>query len=595
MKLHKAFDCLFHLLWLTLFAMAIVMYKERLFADASYYFFHAINSAWFHVEHGRVVLGISQLLPLMGYYLGLPLKILMLLASVGHELFYYAIFLLCYYKLKDQATAIAVLLIHLIGQLWLYYSPMLEICYGAALAALLYALLKSEKYKDDKWLMLMLLVQWFAMSSHPENFILIGLVIAYDIINRGFQKRIHGITIGFAALGFLLELLSFSEYESNHVNFIEAGKQSAAVNLFKLDYAKEVLELFTTYYPELVVMLLLASILTWYRKRNWTLLLMLASVSTVLLLINQLYFANEFTRYYESAYSPLVGIVVLVFVHEVFHLSQKWAIAALASFAIVMASNRMIWIWDFGADLRQRSEQLDRIVDHAQTLGKSKYLINIGNYQRPYSDYTWANPIESLLYSAIDGPENTVTIAEENEVNYEKNYLVLNDSNFMFRRFEVLPVDFLNQHLFHLDQEPYHYLNQAFSNENLDELQQNVSLSFVAPKLSHEAGDTVITRLAIENRSKTILRSKVNEGVSLSYHWLQEEEVIEWDGMRTYLEVDVHDRHAQDQLIVMPNKAGKYTLVPDLVIEGKMWFDLKASVEVYVKPKSDTSAHSIKP
>lgn len=572
--------------------MAIIMYKERLFADASYYFFHTINSGWFHVEHGRVVLGISQLLPLLGYYLGMPLKILMLLSSIGHELFYYVIFLVCYYKLKDHATAIAMLLIHLIGQLWLYYSPMLEICYGAALATFLYAILKSGKYKDDKWLILLLLTQWFAMTSHPENFVLVGLVIAYDMINRGFEKRIHILTIAFSILGFILEILSFSEYESGHVNFIGEGKKATAANLFQADYANELLTMFSEFYPELIAMFCLAAVVSWYRNRNLSLLLLISTVAALLLLVNQLHFANVFSRYYESTYNPLVGIIAFLFVQEMFLIPQKWVKTLVASAAVLIALGRAIWIWDFGADLRQRSAQLDRIVDHAQWVGKSKYLINTGNYHRPYSSYTWANPIESLLYSAIDGKENTVTIAEENEINYEKNYLALNDSNYMFRRFEIEPHAFLNSRFFELDKEPYQKLNQAFTNENLEKLKNGISISPIVSPLVFEAGDTSLIRMHITNESGVVLRSKVNEGASLAYHWYQNGELIEWDGMRTYIEVDIYEDYIQDQRIAIPDKEGMYTLVPDLVIEGKMWFDLNVGVQVMVKAKSDTLKHN---
>src|SRR5690606_12422773 len=150
--------------------MAVLLYKERLFADASYYAFHAINSGFFHVEHGRIVLALSQIIPLIGYYLHLPLQWLLVLSSVGHEVFYYSIFLILIYFIKDLRAALLLILVHLIGQLWLYYSPMLEICYGAALAVLFYSILSNEKYKNDFWLALLLLSQWFVMTSHLENF-----------------------------------------------------------------------------------------------------------------------------------------------------------------------------------------------------------------------------------------------------------------------------------------------------------------------------------------------------------------------------------------------------------------------------------------
>ena len=180
-----------HGIFILLMIMSVVLYKERMFADASYYLFHAINSQCFHVEHGRTVLALSQVFPIIGTWLHLPLKVVLVLGSLGHEFFYYGVFLTCLYLLKDKQAALAVIAVHVIGQLSLYWSPMLEICYGAALSLLFYSILQSNKWEDDKWLIFMLVVQWFAMMSHPENFLLIGVGIAYHFLQNGFQNRIH--------------------------------------------------------------------------------------------------------------------------------------------------------------------------------------------------------------------------------------------------------------------------------------------------------------------------------------------------------------------------------------------------------------------
>ena len=92
--------------------MSVLLFKERLYADAAYYAFFTVNKGWFHIEHGRTVLALSQVLPLIGYYLGFPLKVLLVLWSFGHELFFYLLFLIILYPLKDRAGAFALLLVH---------------------------------------------------------------------------------------------------------------------------------------------------------------------------------------------------------------------------------------------------------------------------------------------------------------------------------------------------------------------------------------------------------------------------------------------------------------------------------------------------
>ncbi len=586
MKANRFLNASLHLPWLILLTMAVFMYKERLFADASYYLFHTVNSGWFHVEHGRVVLGLSQVLPLVGYYLHLPLKYLMLLSSVGHELFYYSIFLLLLYGLKDRTSALAVLLIHLIGQLWLYYSPMLEICYGAALAVLLYAILKSGKYKDDKWLILLILAQWFVMTSHLENFLLLAVVLLYDFIKRGFQKRIHLITGGLALLGFIIEILTFSEYELGHVQLKAGAEQASAANLLQKEYVAQLLELFMDYYPDLLLLFLFGVVFFYIKSGYRVLALMVFSTLMLLIVVNQVQMANTFERYYESMYSPLVFIVVFLVLQEFKQVYPKWMLL-MTGFVLVISLFRIGWIWKEGETHRLRSAQLERIVDHAQTLGHSKYLINGNNIHHHYTSITWANPIETLLYSAIDGKEQALSIAENNEYYFERNHLKLNDSTYIFRRFEVVSHDFLNPRYFTLKKEAYHYLNSANYAQDPNELKQNVRIEPIAQILTFKAGDTTSILVRINNENQSALPSELNGGVQLSYHWYKEGEVLEWDGLRTAIEVDVTDTYAQHQKIAMPEEAGEYELVFDLVIEGRMWFELKETYPVRVT-KIDT-------
>lgn len=68
-----------HLGFLFLAVLAIIFYAERMFADASYYLLHVINRGWFYIEHGRLVLTLSEILPLLGVHAGIPMKGLLVL------------------------------------------------------------------------------------------------------------------------------------------------------------------------------------------------------------------------------------------------------------------------------------------------------------------------------------------------------------------------------------------------------------------------------------------------------------------------------------------------------------------------------------
>jgi len=63
-----------HLPWVVLFALAALLYKARIFADSGFYVSQFINNQSFWIECQRVVLGISQLIPLMGVWWGLKTR-----------------------------------------------------------------------------------------------------------------------------------------------------------------------------------------------------------------------------------------------------------------------------------------------------------------------------------------------------------------------------------------------------------------------------------------------------------------------------------------------------------------------------------------
>ena len=587
MKLKSSylFSFLLHSSFAVLFALAILLFKERLFYDAAFYFFHTINSGSFHVEHGRIVLGISQILPLIGYYLGLPLKYLMVLGSIGHEVFYYTLCLFLLYKLKDKAGAIAVLLIHVIGQLWLYYSPMLEICYGAALAVLFYALLRSGKYKDDKWFIFLLLVQWFTMSSHPENYVLILFALVFDYLQRGFQQKIHLSTFLFFTSAVIVEWLSFSAYELNHVN-ATLNSGSTWLNVFQTDYAKDLLELLIRFFPEVMFFMLLSTLISVYKKRYLISMLPIASAVFITLIINQKILAIEFSRYIESMYSPLVFLAVVPLVYQVYqYISQKW-VGAISIVLFLIVGVRIAWIWNYGKPLRQRVDQLEHIVDHVQYQGNSNFLINNKNYSKPYSHINWAQPIESLLFSAMDGKEATVSVPSIEDYRYERNAKKLSDSLFIFRRFEIEPLNFLNPRFFSLRNKPYRKLNTIAPTDFPEDIKAHVSVNLITlnQSVNYKRGDTVFQAVQLINKSKFLIPSAFESQVFVACHWYKEGKIYNWDGLRTMFEVDLHgnSEYIQDIELAIPAETGTYELIPDIVIEGERWFGLNKSYQIQV-------------
>ncbi|MFZ4549031.1 MAG: hypothetical protein ACOYN4_16400, partial [Bacteroidales bacterium] len=119
-----------HLPWMVLFALAAFLYKARIFADSGFYVSQFINNQSFWIECQRIVLGISQIIPLIGVWIGLEIKYVLLLYSLSHVIFFYLLFLFVYYGLRDRRSGLLIILSQTVGIIYSFFTPMFELYYG---------------------------------------------------------------------------------------------------------------------------------------------------------------------------------------------------------------------------------------------------------------------------------------------------------------------------------------------------------------------------------------------------------------------------------------------------------------------------------
>ena len=493
--------------------MAVFLYKERLYGDAAYYTFNLINDGWFYLDGGGLVLALGQISPLLGYCLGLPIKLILILASLGHLAVLYLVFIILFYGLKDSVAVFLLLFVHLFGLLWQYYVPMNEITNGAIFVVLFYAILRTQKVEDDKWLILMLLAQWLALTAHPVNFLILIFVLFLDYLKNSWRKRIHSISIVVIIIAGLLKLLTLTD----------TGKSDVAYDLI--------------------------------------------------------------VDSYEIVYISLVYLLGFAIAYLVYNkLGNKFK-SVLAVVFILALLLRIYWIWDFGEPLRQRIVQMERTIGYLQTFEQSKFLINDENYEKDYSFYSWANPIEVLLFSAIAGKEKTISLIRSSEMDAViKRSAKLNKTDFVFRKTEVKPSNFLNSRYFYLPNGGYNDMNKAVYIKPASTIKDAIYLKpFSKHGLEFKASDTAYLSIVVQNNSENPLPSKISEQTFLSYHWYKNNESVDWDGIRTPLELDILHTYVQDIQLAIPKEAGSYELQLDVVKEGEMWFEISEKFSVKVK------------
>ena len=154
-----------HLSFIWLAILALHFRNERLFADAAYYLLHTVDSGLPWVDHQRYSLVLAELPALIALHLGMSLKGIILTWSLGHVAWAWGAAIWCI-RLKRADMAVAIVLLQFIGQTYLFFSPMMEICYGGIFAALLLALWQARpvptgKHHSGHQLLL--------VTSHPEH------------------------------------------------------------------------------------------------------------------------------------------------------------------------------------------------------------------------------------------------------------------------------------------------------------------------------------------------------------------------------------------------------------------------------------------
>ena len=208
-KLLNNLHLLGHLYFGVLVLFSVLFFKERLFSDSAYYLIQLLNNGHFAIEHGRFISALPQLLPMLSIVVHGSLKQVVLAFSVGDVLYYYSIFLLLLYVLRDKAAAVALMLTICFSVLHIFVCPVTELLQGIALLILYNAMLKQQLYRHKYLFILMLVMLVTIVFSHPLTFIVATAFFAqYFIANRDKADKWLYLQNGGAGTGYPFKSLA---------------------------------------------------------------------------------------------------------------------------------------------------------------------------------------------------------------------------------------------------------------------------------------------------------------------------------------------------------------------------------------------------
>ncbi len=450
-----------HLLFLVLGVMAVCFFEERLCADSSYYIIRVINHESIWVEHNRFILMFSQWLPLIGVKLGLGTKAVLCLYSIGHVIFFYVIFLIAKYRYKNEYAGVLLLLLQTLGIMSGFFVPMFELYYCAGLLILISSILYYSNKRID--LIILGILCFFILTGHPYASILLFLIVALHIE----QFRLKYFKYYLLILALVISVFIFKKY---NVTEYEQGKALAFMyNLehatYDFAYLKALIIFLIKNYWELLSLGFITIAVLIYRRNYWKTAIIVLAFAGTLAMINVSYYGFELSRYQEQVYFPLSFIVAYPFAIYLLKTKQLKSRAIFSFVALLLMLVRMQGIFVESENFRGRVEEMKQNIALVRPMKGSKFVINDSDLKYPAN---WSYPIETLLFSSYDRNQKTVTICTKEDYDFGQNKSVLKPTQYLFRRWEIYPVESLNKRYFRLDHSAYVILdsNKVVQNSN---------------------------------------------------------------------------------------------------------------------------------
>ncbi len=348
--------------------------------------------------------------------------------------------------------AISLLFVHAIVIPWFYFSPMYEIYYGCGMLILFYALLKNDMYKSKLGLAAIIVVSLLVFFSHPLVVVSYLFLVLYHFIHQ--EKRNYRYLLLFLFLLMIPVVVKWqfsSSYESNKFStmskFLTAG---AYTDTFSAANLGSVLRAWLYHYG-IVLVLLIVTCIYFIRKKLYSrfILFFLFFVGSIFL-INITQAGMEASMYYEM----LVPVVISIFFCEVFCKGRKFSALTKFIYPVLFTILTFVLVLPVinGKSFLERSKNLRSLIYIAQKEDKGSKLC-ITNKISPVPE--WSLPMESLLLSSMGKEKKSITLCNQEDIDFENNEGFMVKENFILRRWEIQLNSDLNPEYFNLKEENY--------------------------------------------------------------------------------------------------------------------------------------------
>lgn len=569
-------DILIHIGFIFWVVLAAVFYQERIFSDAGFYLSKMVHYQTFWTEVNRFIRIFSQWLPLLFIKLEAPMTVVMVSYSIGHILFYYGCYLIARLVYQCKEAGWVFLLLQTVGLLYGFCAPGFEYYYVAAFLVLwILALQQPFTWRNILWQFFLL---FFIITGYRT-------AVVFVVAALGLHAWQYGLKYWKYYIGVFIYLGFWWWFKRTYITSYEQEKMAWTIHLikthtFEWEYYWQLLGFYWQHYKSMWLLIFMTVAIYLRHKKFGLVLIYILGLIAIQYLVSITYGAIKHSRYQEQCFFPMSIMAVLpLLLHAQLLLKQRQK-QVLIGVVFGVVIYRLILVPSAIQPYSERVALQHRLIEEGRDRAGTKFIVQ-QDFNPLIADLTFGFNMETLLLSALQPEKKAVQIIRAGEwqkLEKEAANPLQNPKLYMatYKSYYDRP-DSIYQHsqrnkAYYPNFEPssYRWLNGAVANlSNMKPIRHHIQLQ-ANPRLYYSANKMYNIAVKIENNSQVALPA---QQIRLAYHWTQNGEVVEWEGQRSLLEVDVRAKttYTQPMVVQMPTEKGTYELQLDMVIEGVDW------------------------
>ena len=454
-----------HIAMVVMIIFSVVFAFERvLLVDSAYQLFYDINHYSILINDYRYSMFLSQLLPLLLIRLHAPLSLVVVAYSLSFMVIAYACFIIAAHTLRNIPAAL-LMVFTFVSMRSTFYHCISETFQLIFFAALLFALMQHTPHDTRTSHIvhhaLLVLLTALAFFIHPIALFFIIFLIGYRMVSgERLSLDATGITVSIS-LAVCLAIKLIVGQSGHDTGFIPQHDELifAITNFFTLNSIRFFYNHIWPFYF-LPIILLIITLVFYARRQRWL-------AFTFLSLFMVMFFAMSVIVYFEGdgdigmerTYLPLTFFAALPFFCEVVPTFSRRSNTMFFIIMAVMITISMVRIATKSRHFTQRLDEIETIATIARSQEQHKLLVTRTTAEQIFPINIWGLALESMILTACDGPDQTVTIYMEDDDFDPADPLYSNPATYVsVNWWKQWQVSELNPNYFHLPPQGYKLL-----------------------------------------------------------------------------------------------------------------------------------------